>query len=378
VPGYRYTNYLGNVNIGRSTGDKSAETALLEAAANGQDNRVTRILREDVHVDHRDPQGRTALHLAAQFGHEHIARALLSAGCDIDASSRSYGTPICLAALKQHQAIFELLLDRGADIRSLDSAGSLGSLLHAASMGGTVAIVARLVSSGLPVNTFRTVHLNFMEAVLKQKCVSEIMKHGEQCQQGSFTPLQVAAGTGDAEVVACLLWAGADVNAQGRIWSAKGLCNYEDAKESYPGCTPLLMVCLAERINGRADHRYEVLQVLLMHGADIHHCPSWALPLQGAAGTGQVSSIETLARLGVDVNQANQNNGFTPLMYAACTGELAAVRKLIELGADLTARDKDGDTAGMIAKNMNQVDCYRVLESASASAWNTSRGGRKS
>ena len=102
-----------------------------------------------------------------------------------------------------------------------------------------------------------------------------------------FTPLHVAASSGQLEAVELLLESGADVNARG-----------------LRGETPLLL----------------------------------------AAGAGQAQIVEALLKAGADSNIATKE-GRTPLHRASMEGSLDSVKARLKAGADPKAQDGQGRTA---------------------------------
>ncbi len=67
-------------------------------------------------------------------------------------------------------------------------------------------------------------------------------------------------------------------------------------------------------------------------------------PLHKAAYVGQVSSIETLVRLGADIDEKDRLSRTTPLHMAVMWGQVAATEKLMALGASPSERDTYGQT----------------------------------
>lgn len=72
---------------------------------------------------------------------------------------------------------------------------------------------------------------------------------------------------------------------------------------------------------------------------------------------------DTLYKAGCNVNAAD-NDGRTPLMYAAWYRAPTAVRLLLMSGADIKARDKSGMTALDLARQFDNREIMKLLESA--------------
>uniref|UniRef100_A0A1I8GM34 ANK_REP_REGION domain-containing protein n=1 Tax=Macrostomum lignano TaxID=282301 RepID=A0A1I8GM34_9PLAT len=128
------------------------------------------------------------------------------------------------------------------------------------------------------------------------------------------TPLLIAAQTGHARVVRCLLDAGADPNRQRN-----------------DGSSPLLMAA--------QYGQQRVLEMLLQAGADLH-LPNifGSAALFAACWWNHFTAIRRLLQVGADVN-LKTNSKWTPLHKAAQKGYLELVSFLIESGALVNALD---------------------------------------
>ena len=190
----------------------------------------------------------------------------------------------------------------------------------------------------------------------------------------SADALVKAAYTGDRERVTSLLKDGADPNAE----NARGRTplfeasaderNYEVVKvllehgadpngrcSGVSGETPLFVAS--------ADGRnYEVVKVLLEHGADPNGRGGVfrETPLFAAAGsTGTAEIVRLLLENGADPN-AEDDRGFTPLMQAATDGfDVEVVKSLLGKGADVNHRSPTGETALLQAAGCFK-DSYEV------------------
>jgi ankyrin repeat protein len=135
-----------------------------------------------------------------------------------------------------------------------------------------------------------------------------------------FTPLSVAADSGNREAVSWLLERGAKVNVA-----------------DYEGRTPLMRACV------RGDSW--IIATLVEHGANVDEKSKHGMtPLIYCAWSGSAASVELLLAHGAKVNEATQD-GFTALMNAAYTNNEPVARILLSHGADIRAQDREGRTA---------------------------------
>ncbi|NKB89325.1 MAG: hypothetical protein GKS06_13990 [Acidobacteria bacterium] len=142
-----------------------------------------------------------------------------------------------------------------------------------------------------------------------------------------MTALHWAAMHGDGDLVATLLYAGANPKAATRIGAY----------------TPLL---IASRY-GQAD----AIAALLVGGAEPDRpSATGATPLMLAASSGSVEAVEQLIAHGADVNAADSAQGQTPLMFAASANVVGAIDVLVAAGADLHKRSTVTDAADMYAE----------------------------
>jgi hypothetical protein len=121
------------------------EQELLEAAAEGDEERIEDLLRQGVDANAVDAIGRTAIINAAWRGHEHIVRMLVEAGVEIDAADDQDRTPLAWASINGYGEISRDLLAEAAlvDVRDRDG---LTPLIRAA-WNGHVEIVDALVKN---------------------------------------------------------------------------------------------------------------------------------------------------------------------------------------------------------------------------------------
>lgn len=90
-------------------------TALMEAAAHGNDRLLDDLVARGATLHDRDVSGSTALHHAAANGNVHALEALVGAGLDPDDRNRDGFTPYRLATATRQLAAAQRLADLGAD-----------------------------------------------------------------------------------------------------------------------------------------------------------------------------------------------------------------------------------------------------------------------
>ena len=84
-------------------------------------------------------------------------------------------------------------------------------------------------------------------------------------------------------------------------------------------------------------------------------------PLHLAASQGRVEIVRLLCDRGADV-EACDNTGWKPLHIAAYWGRISVVKELIdERNAEINARDSDGRTALMYARQESELEVFSYL-----------------
>ena len=250
--------------------------------------------------------------------------ALLKQAADVNVPQGDGMTALHWAALRNDTTLAAMLLQAGANPKATTRVGAYTPLILAA-RSGNAAVMAPLLAAGADVNA-RT--------------------------SNGTTPLMLAAAAGDASAVETLVARGADPNA----------------RETTRGLTAAMF---AAEANGAA-----VIHVLAKHGADLAASSNpidlRTLDRSAFAGVlfgnpeppktpgGQAGSVEQNGRYqppvagqtrvaGVDRDfQGNElvhtQGGMTPLLLVARQGHLASARALLEAGVDVN-QTKVGDKA---------------------------------
>jgi ankyrin repeat protein len=103
--------------------DETRKTPLMLAAAAGNEEMVTLLLRYKAKLDLRDQVGNTALAYTAARGHLEVAQLLVDAGAAINVDNRQGMTPLMIAAQQGHAEMVRFLIRKGADAKRADYTG---------------------------------------------------------------------------------------------------------------------------------------------------------------------------------------------------------------------------------------------------------------
>jgi ankyrin repeat protein len=151
---------------------------------------------------------------------------------------------------------------------------------------------------------------------------------------------KVVAGGESLDVVHLLLDRGADVNAKTKH-----------------GWTALMSAGM--------EGQTEVAKALIAKGADVNARTDTGLtPLMLPARLGYTAFVKELVEHGAEINEQENKDRMTPLMLAAMQGNTEVVKFLVGKGADVNLKNKDGETALMLAKRYPEI--VKLLQQAGA------------
>ena len=334
--------------------------SLLKAAAEGQTRRVEHLIGLGADPDLADRKGLTALHLAALNGFEDTVEALLAHFVDINPHSEIYGTPLCLAAVRSRTNVIDVLLRGKANIHA--SGGRLGSVLHAACLGGNIEMAQNLLGKGLAVDMVRTVDTNILETL---QTINDSDRPA--IKYGSFQPLHVASQGGHTELVRYLVDRGADANATLERWSEDFVWGPSSQVERSGSRVSHVSALSLAASSGHC----ETLKALLQVGANIDaHDIEGYTALMGAAMWGHSACVTALIDSGASVDHQNVQ-GQTAAMHAAYYGNTHALETLLQNGAFLEHRSESGQTPLIAAARSGSTECVQLLATRRANLENT-------
>jgi ankyrin repeat protein len=103
--------------------DAGGDTALHIAAAEGQIETATVLLKRDAPVNRMNQGKATPLHLATATGHLEMAVLLIGYNADVNARDSEGRTPLAVAADARQLEIVKVLIAANADVNQADKAG---------------------------------------------------------------------------------------------------------------------------------------------------------------------------------------------------------------------------------------------------------------
>ena len=347
----------------------SQTSPLLDAAREGNANRVASLLADGSDPDTPQADGATALHWAAHHDDLAMATSLVEAGAAAAAANEFGATPLWLAGMNGSPAMTELLLEAGADANAALPSGE--TILMTAARTGNRDVVRHLVDAGAQLDAQEATRgqtaLMWAIAERHSEVVELLATRGADMHlrsserprrihtrtagfaptgvfdtsQGGNTAMLFAARHGDVETASHLVAAGADVN------DASPMGNSALVVAAMSGHGALAHYLLAEGADPNAsDAGYTAL-----HGAILRGDSALARSLLGA-GANPDAPIEHGSpgrRNSPDFVLEHGVVGATPFWLAAHFGRPEIMRTLMEHGGDGSMTTDSGTTALLAA-----------------------------
>ena len=346
--------------------DKGADALHSACCANRLDV-VKLLLANGADVNAKGGKHRNALNAASSVGSVDIVKCLLEAGAEASAFDENYGNALQAAVLGNHYDVVELLAPR-CDVNA--RGGVKGSALVIAASYTNVKMIERLFELGVQTGMTSDMAEAMVAASARgnNEVVDVLLAKGSNVNAiGTYrakrwTPLQIAARSGNIETVDHLLRSSADPNIVAvqpgtaliaaidtRGADPSKLCIIESLIKAGASVNQLLEIpggsgpwntALAAAVGWT---NIEAAKILLERGADVNltHGTCWTT-LQVASNRANLQMLELLFEHGADPNlviqpsfEPGDNGIITALQEAARRGTEDTIHFLVSHGADL-------------------------------------------
>jgi ankyrin repeat protein len=292
------------------------KTALHEASIFGHVNVARFLIDHGADTNASAKDGRTPLHFASSYGYMDIARILLEHGANASAQADDGKSPLHVAASYGNVEISRFLVEHGADVTARTSSGR--TPLHFASSCGSVQVARFLIERGAdPIPRDKDGRTPWDEAATGghaefARFLVEVGGYPTPQDDENLTPSE--AGT--EEVVEA---------GQIHVEIIEPDASADATSRANHGWSPL-HVAVGQ---GNAD----VVRVFVEHGMDVaaRADDGWT-PLHVAVSQGNADVVRILVEHGADAT-ARANDGRSPLHMAAEAENVEVVRILL-LGQD--------------------------------------------
>nr|CAB3221840.1 ankyrin repeat and SAM domain-containing protein 6-like [Phallusia mammillata] len=354
--------------------------ALTLAVENGDTAKVQMYLDQNISVETTDADGNSLMHTAAANGHEGIVRMLCIRGAALDRTNTYGWTPLLQAARYGHEDVALHLLNNKANINATTTMGI--TALTLATYGGHSKMVDLLLSNGFAVDESDKVsHYSTPLAVAtlhgKDDLLRTLLKKGIPPDQHfkftGWTPLMIAAITGQVPMARLLVEKGANTNLKNKIGKTALELATDCGMKEVRGYLDRKTTEKPERVAEKGDNIItavksgiyaKVSTILKQDPSQANKSSSdGATPLMYASIAGHVFIIKLLIENGADIDATDYENGWTALMQATYYGKTQAAIALIKFGADVRIPAHNGVTAFDMAMliNLNDTTLFRML-----------------
>lgn len=329
--------------------DEEGRVALHLAAAAGDGEAVTKLLRVGANPNCKDNKGRTPLYEAIDAGNREMIALLLEKGATFRVQDDAGNTPVDYA------------ISRKSDVGFLEYLASMGAVmsapredkktaLHVAAEAGLPEMISYLVSAGMKIDAKDQNGKTPLHIAVQNKnhaAMEMLIALGADAvmrDDDIMTPLHLAADIGDIDAVDILL---SDAKVRRTINEFR---NYS------MGFTPLMTAAAA----GASDIVAKIVSV----GGDMNLTDNQNRhSLFIAAEYGRIDCVKRLIALGADTGKGPESNINRSYIthWISSDNFKGILLALHEAGIDINLQDGSGQTALHKACDQNDSDKIRAL-----------------
>jgi len=290
---------------------KNDEELLLDMAASGQSEKISKLLKIDTNLDATDDLGRTALHIAVERGALDIVSLLLDQGAGRNVQDNQGRTPLLIAVYNNNLEAIQLLSDAGADFSIADEEDN----------------------SPASISFFKPT--NLLRHLINEENVNNLAIDGRPL-------LHTSAGLGLHDYLEVLLDKGADTTLKDdRGFSALDLALIP--KVSYNQILSAVAIIRAGSPPPKDEDWAYIFDPISTGNLNIKN-EYGATAMHHAAEHNHIGMIRYLIKNGAEI-EARNLPGDTPLHIAVRGGYGTIANLLIDAGVDVDERNYSGNAA---------------------------------
>ncbi|GFT59936.1 hypothetical protein NPIL_499291 [Nephila pilipes] len=312
------------------------------------------IKSDDRQINLRNSRGNAVLHLAVVHGKPAAIECLVRHGVDINQSNEDGNKPLHLAAIHNRSNVIKTLINCGADTNLCNKSG-LTPLQLAINLGRIDAVQAFVALKAFhkmgqaDINGNTSLHMAAIRGNVDEvKALTSYEGYVMRINWDGNTPLHVAAIHGNTDVVEALIHRGANA-------SHTNIMGHNPLHLAVIHNKPAVIDTLFKSgtcIDGLTGRRY----IITLDG---YKCPEVGI-------MNPVRSVRYTELRDEFGDQAESYEGNTPLHIAAVFGHTKVIETLIKLGADVDFKNKEGNTPLHIAAIHGKLDVIEMLLEAGA------------
>ncbi len=341
---------------------------LFRELRSGKGEALKRWLEDGGDVNYARPGNQeTPIMHAALGGHAELVSALLDAGADLEARDSRGHIPAHYAGASGEEATIRLFLEHGYGVNDDISGNGEGTtFLHMAAAHDAPGLIAYLIEQGAEVNAlgYNGVTALMQAAGAGHAAVFDLlMRAGADphiADMHGNTALGRAAYGGHTRICAALLDAGVDIDVHDA--SRRSALNLAAGEGHEQTC--LLLIERGAAPDGESLLKCveagltRATEQILGQKPELVHYRGWLgyTPLIKAVKNGSIDMLNLMLEAGADIDERDDNKGWTALMHASYREDDALIDVLKRAGADMTPKDKSGHSASDLQDDFYDYD----------------------